>query len=86
MKDSLELRLDNNFKGGFQPIIRAHSGPYSNDMSRLAMLKEYQDWCHELGKAGYLDVLSIGSSQLSQSNFGEKWDGKPRERQPLPLD
>ena len=77
MKDSLVLRLDNNFKGGFQPIIRAHSGPYSNDMSRFAMLKKYQDWCHELGKAGYLDVLSIGSSQLSQSNFGENWDGKP---------
>ena len=76
MKDSLVLRLDNNFKGGFQPIIRAHSGPYSDDMSRFAMLKEYQDWCHELGKAGYLDVLSIGSSQLSQSNFGENWDGK----------
>lgn len=77
MKDTLELRLDKNFKDGFQPIIRAHSGPYSDDMSRLAMLKEYQDWCHELGKAGFLDVLSIGSSQLSQSNFGEKWDGKP---------
>lgn len=76
-KDTLELRLDKNYKGGFQPLIRAHSGPYSDDMSRFAMLKEYQDWCHELGKAGYLDVLSIGSSQLSQSNFGENWDGKP---------
>ena len=77
MKDTLELRLDNNFKDGFQPIIRAHSGPYSDDMSRSAMLKEYRDWCHELGRAGFLDVLSIGSSQLSQSNFGENWDGKP---------
>ena len=77
MKDTLELRLDNNFKGGFQPIIRAHSGPYSDDMSRFSMLKEYREWCHELGKAGYLDVLSIGSSQLSQSNFGENWDSKP---------
>jgi len=77
MKDTLELRLNKNFKGGFQPIIRAHSGPYSDDMSRSVMLKEYQDWCHELGQAGYLDVLSIGSSQLSQSNFGENWDGKP---------
>ena len=77
MKDTLELRLDNNFSGGFQPIIRAHSGPYSDDKDRLVMLKEYQKWCHELGKAGYLDVLSIGSSQLSQSNFGENWDGKP---------
>ena len=77
MKDSVEMRLDNNFKGGFQPIIRAHSGPYADDMSREAMLKEYRDWCHELGRAGFLDVLSIGSSQLSQSNFGENWEGKP---------
>ena len=76
-KDTLELRLDNNYKGGFQPVIRAHSGPYSADMSRIACLKEYQDWCHELAKAGLLDVLSIGSSQLSQSNFGENWEGKP---------
>lgn len=76
-KDTLELRLDHNFKGGFQPIIRAHSGPYSDEKSRAACLKEYQDWCRELGSAGYLDVLSIGSSQLSQSNFGENWDGKP---------
>lgn len=77
MKDTLELRLDNNFKGGFQPVIRAHSGPYSEDISRQACLKEYQDWCRDLGKAGFLDVLSIGSSQLSQSNFGENWDEKP---------
>ena len=76
-KDTMLLRLDNNFKGEFQPIIRAHSGPYSEDMSRIAMLKEYQEWCHDLGNAGYLDVLSIGSSQLSQSNFGENWQGKP---------
>ncbi len=77
LKDTLELRLNHNFEGGFQPIIRAHSGPYSDDMSRAAMLKEYRDWCHELGNAGFLDVLSIGSSQLSQSNFGESWEGKP---------
>lgn len=77
MKDTLELRLDNNFKGGFQPIIRAHSGPYSDGMNRIDMLKEYQDWCRKLGATGLLDVLSIGSSQLSQSNFGENWDGMP---------
>jgi len=29
-----------------------------------------------LSGAGYLDILSIGSSQLSQSNFGEDWNGK----------
>lgn len=76
MKDTLELRLDNNFQDGYQPIIRAHSGPYSKDKSRLACLKEYQNWCYKLGKADLLDVLSIGSSQLSQSNFGENWNGK----------
>ena len=77
MKDTMLLRLDHNYRGGFQPIIRAHSGPYSNDMSRIAMLKEFQDWCHELGEADLLDVLSIGSSQLSQSDFGKDWAGKP---------
>ncbi len=76
-KDTLELRVDNNYQGGFQPIIRAHSGPYSAEMSRKACLKEYQDWCRQLANSGYLDVLSIGSSQLSQSNFGENWSGKP---------
>lgn len=75
-KDTLELRLDNNYKAGFQPLIRAHSGPYSADRSRSACLSEYRNWCRELGKAGFLDVLSIGSSQLSQSNFGENWAGK----------
>lgn len=76
-KDRIELRLDNNYKSGFQPVIRAHSGPYSAEMSRMACLKKFQVWCHELSKANLLDVLSIGSSQLSQSNFGEDWEGKP---------
>ena len=76
-KDTIELRLDNNYRGGFQPVIRAHSGPYSAEMSRIACLKKFQGWCHELSKANLLDVLSIGSSQLSQSNFGEDWEGKP---------
>lgn len=77
INDTLELRLDNNFKDRFQPIIRAHSGPYSDNMSRKEMLEKFNKWCQELGKSGYLDVLSIGSSQLSQSNFGEDWSGKP---------
>lgn len=76
-KDTVELRIKNNFKGEVQPIIRAHSGPYSDEKSRLACLKEYGDWCRKLGDAGLLDVLSIGSSQLSQSDFGLSWEGKP---------
>ena len=75
-KDTVELRLDNNYVGRHQPLIRAHSGPYSPDLTRKQCLKEYQEWCKILAQAGLLDILSIGSSQLSQSNFGEKWDGK----------
>lgn len=75
-KDTIELRIDNNFKGEFQPVIRAHSGPYSAEMTREECLKEYQEWCKILAKTGYLDILSIGTSQLSQSNFGENWGGK----------
>ncbi|MCQ2512249.1 MAG: cobalamin-binding protein, partial [Lachnospiraceae bacterium] len=75
--DSLELRLQHNFKEGFQPLIRAHSGPYSSNMTRQECLKQYWNWCKDLAKAGFLDILSIGSSQLSQSNFGESWESKP---------
>ena len=71
--DSLMLRLTNNFAGEFAPLIRAHSGPYSPDLTRLQCLKEYNEWCRDLAVAGYLDILSIGTSQLSQSNFGEDW-------------
>lgn len=57
------------------PIIRTHSGPYNPN--RMEALKEYSSWCRDLAQSKLLDVLSIGSSQLTQSNFGENWDGKP---------
>lgn len=76
VNDSLIERLENNFKYGFQPLIRAHSGPFSADLTREQCLHEYYDWCKKLAQAGYLDILSIGSSQLSQSNFGEDWSEK----------
>lgn len=75
-KDTLVERLDNNFVGGFRPLIRAHSGPFSANLTREQCLKEYNEWCRELANSGYLDILSIGSSQLSQSNFGENWGDK----------
>ena len=31
----------------------------------------------KLGKTRFLDILSIGSSQLTQSNFGEDWGDRP---------
>ena len=57
------------------PIIRTHSGPYN--LNRLEALKEYNSWCRDLAQNRLLDVLSIGSSQLTQAHFGEKWDGLP---------
>ena len=57
------------------PIIRTHSGPYNPN--RMEALKEYSSWCRDLAQSRLLDVLSIGSSQLTQSNFGEDWEGKP---------
>ncbi len=74
--DTLIKRLDYNFVGGFQPLIRAHSGPYSSELTREQCIEQYLLWCKELAEAGFLDILSIGSSQLSQSNFGENWAGK----------
>lgn len=56
------------------PIIRTHSGPYNPN--RMEALKEYYSWCKDLAQSRLLDVLSIGSSQLTQSNFGENWEGK----------
>ncbi|MDR1881492.1 MAG: hypothetical protein LBR26_01770 [Prevotella sp.] len=55
------------------PIIRAHVGPYNPD--RQEAIKEFIDWERQLADKGLLDVLSIGTSQLTQSNFGEKWEG-----------
>ena len=75
-KDTLLARLEYNFEGGFQPLVRAHSGPYSAEIPREECIMQYLDWCKRLAGAGYLDILSIGSSQLSQSNFGEDWSGK----------
>ena len=55
------------------PLIRAHVGPYNSN--RIEALKEFKSWVHDLADSKLLDVLSIGSSQLTQSNFGEDWDG-----------
>ena len=57
------------------PIIRTHSGPYNPN--REEALKEYNSWCQDLAKSQLLDVLSIGSSQLTQADFGGNWEGKP---------
>lgn len=55
------------------PLIRVHAGPYRPN--RIEAIKEYRSWVEQLSKSRLLDVLSIGSSQLTQQHFGENWDG-----------
>ena len=73
--DSYIARLNYARSKQSLPIIRTHSGPYNPN--RIEALKEYNSWCKALADSRLLDVLSIGSSQLTQSNFGEDWEGKP---------
>lgn len=72
-RDGYVERLEYARRRGALPIIRTHSGPYNPD--RLEALQEYNSWCRELADSRLLDVLSIGSSQLTQSHFGENWEG-----------
>lgn len=73
--DSLAARLRHGRERALPPIIRAHVGPYLPD--RAAAVRTFLDWCRQLAAAGHLDVLSIGTSQLTQSAFGEDWAGRP---------
>ena len=74
--DHLEKRLDANMKNNFSPLMRAHVGPYHSSLDRMDSVREFIDWAKYLAKTGYLDILSIGSSQLTQSNFNEDWEGR----------
>lgn len=71
--DSCVKRLEYSRNKGSLPLIRAHVGPY--DSNRENAIKEFISWTKDLASSRLLDILSIGSSQLTQSNFGEDWDG-----------
>ena len=71
--DSFLSRLAYCRSKGTLPLIRVHAGPYSPN--REEALKEYTSWCRQLASSGLLDILSIGSSQLTQQHFGEDWEG-----------
>lgn len=72
-KDSFVKRLEYCKSHQTLPLIRVHAGPYSPD--RLEAIKKYLSWTKQLAKGRLLDVLSIGSSQLTQQHFGENWEG-----------
>ncbi|MDR2410260.1 MAG: hypothetical protein LBE13_19415 [Bacteroidales bacterium] len=73
--DSYLKRLEYCIQKKTLPVIRAHVGPYNPNHQEA--IKEFMDWEKQLAKKGLLDVLSIGTSQLTQSNFGDNWDGLP---------
>lgn len=73
--DSFVKRLNYCKEKRSLPLTRAHVGPYNPN--RLEAIKEFLSWEKELADAHLLDVLSIGSSQLTQSRFGEDWGDSP---------
>lgn len=75
-KDTINKRIESNIKDNFEPLIRAHVGPYSSKLTRMESVNEFMSWAKTLAQTGFLDILSIGSSQLTQSNFGEDWEDK----------
>jgi len=68
-------RIEHGRACGLPPLMRAHVGPYQENRRDAVNLLE--SWCGELSRAGMLDVLSIGTSQLTQERFGEDWGGRP---------
>lgn len=69
--DRLDLRIQSNQSKTNLPLTRVHVGPYlSNRVEAVAL---FEDWCRELAQTNLLDIISIGSSQLTQSNFNEDW-------------
>lgn len=72
-KDTVLKRLDVVSNNSELPLMRAHVGPYDSSISRRESVEEFFSWSRQLANAGFLDILSIGSSQLTQSNFGEEW-------------
>ncbi len=72
--DSLEKRLTYVHRRGELPLFRAHLGPYLPDRNQAVRL--FLEWTKDLANTGFLDILSIGTSQLTQSAFEEDWTGR----------
>lgn len=73
--DSYLARLNYCRKTSTLPLLRAHVGPFFSDRNHA--LATFKKWIAELRNEELLDVLSIGSSQLTQSDFGTEWNNKP---------
>ncbi len=73
--DSMAARIAHGRQQGLPPLMRAHAGPYLPD--RLEAVRLFGRWAGTLAQGRLLDVLSIGTSQLTQSDFGGDWEGLP---------
>lgn len=74
-KDTLAKRISANRKKSTLPLIRVHIGPFQSDYAEAK--KEFLSWLRSLSSIGLLDIVSVGSSQLSQSDFGSDWGDRP---------
>lgn len=74
-QDHLLKRLEAARQAGRLPLFRAHVGPYLPEREKALSL--FSEWLKKLATTRWLDIVSIGSSQLSQSHFGQPWDGLP---------
>ncbi|HNT33549.1 MAG TPA: cobalamin-binding protein, partial [bacterium] len=74
-QETLWDRIHHGTQCGLPPLMRAHVGPYLPD--RQSAVKLFFEWTKQLADSGLLDVLSIGTSQLTQSNFGDDWGNRP---------
>lgn len=73
--DHLFRRIDHILARGQSPLMRAHVGPYLPD--REEAVKQFVSWVATLAHSGHLDILSIGTSQLTQEHFGADWKDRP---------
>lgn len=73
--DRLIDRLLDGKRSGYLPLMRAHVGAYLP--SRREAVELNLRWAQELAATGFLDILSVGSSQLTQSSFFEEWTDQP---------
>ncbi len=73
--DNIIDRIDHVKAKHQYPLMRVHVGPYNPNYKDA--MKEFTSWVKQLAKDGFLDIVSIGSSQLSQSHFGEDWKDMP---------
>lgn len=75
LRERLVDRLRQSRERGLPPLMRAHVGPYLSN--RREAVRRFLDWTRRLAESGFLDILSIGTSQLTQARFGEDWGDAP---------